>query len=167
MSGSSHPILIVEDSEDDLYMLQRSLRIAEIANASRHVEDGQQAIDYLQGVGPYCDRAAYPLPALILLDLKLPLKNGFEVLAWIRQQPVLKTIVVIILTSSGENQDVTQAYELGANAFLVKPTSVDKLTEIVKSLEIFWLRHNKFKVWPPARGGAPKTSGEIERKVIG
>jgi DNA-binding response OmpR family regulator len=146
MSASSHPILIVEDSPDDLFFLQRSFKIAEVPNELCHVVDGQQAIDYLKGIGPYFDRTAYPLPALVLLDLKLPLKHGFEVLASLRQQPSLRSIVVIILTSSSEESDVSKAYELGANAYLVKPTSVDKLTEIVRALDTFWLRHNKFKM---------------------
>jgi CheY-like chemotaxis protein len=148
MSALSHPILIVEDNRDDLFFLQRSFAIAEIPNELRNVGDGQQAIDYLQGIGPYFDRTAYPLPALVLLDLKLPLKHGFEVLASLRQQPSLRGIVVIILTSSSEESDVSKAYDLGANAFLVKPTSVDKLTEIVRALDTFWLRHNKFKTLP-------------------
>jgi DNA-binding response OmpR family regulator len=88
----------------------------------------------------------YPLPALILLDLKLPLKHGFEVLVWLRQQPSLRGIIVIILTSSSEERDVSQAYDLGTNAYLVKPTSVDKLTEIVGALDTFWFRYNRFKL---------------------
>ena len=148
MSASSHPILIVEDNRDDFFFLQRSFTITEIPNELRHVVDGQQAIDYLQGIGPYFDRTAYPLPALILLDLKLPLKHGFEVLEWLRQQLSLRGIIVIILTSSSEERDVSKAYDLGANAYLVKPTSIDKLTEIVRALDTFWLRQNKFKALP-------------------
>ena len=145
MSSSSHPILIVEDNADDLYILKRSFRLAEISNELRHVEDGQQAIEYLQGVGPFFDRIAYPLPSLVLLDLKLPIKDGFDVLTWIRQHPHLKGLIVLILSSSGEDGDVSRAYELGANAFLVKPASIDKLTEMVRTLGMFWLNHNRFK----------------------
>lgn len=83
------------------------------------------------------------MPALVLLDLKLPLKHGFEVLAWIKQQTFLNGIIVIALTSSSEDSDVARAYDLGANAYLVKPTSAEKLTEIVRALDVFWLRHNK------------------------
>ena len=144
MTASPHLILIVEDSSDDFFFLQRSFNLADVINELRLVSDGQQAVDYLQGNAPFHDRAAYPLPSLILLDLKLPLMDGFEVLSWIRQQPLLKNIIVIVLTSSSEEKDVARAYELGANAFLVKPTSIDKLTDIVRSLELFWLQHNKF-----------------------
>lgn len=149
-TASPHAILIVEDSADDFFFLERSFKLAEIPNELRHVDDGQRAINYLQGIAPFDDRAANPLPSLILLDLKLPLLHGFEVLSWIRRQPKIKNTVVIIMTSSSEERDVAKAYELGANAFLVKPTSVDKLTNIVRSLEIFWLRHNKFGMLPPA-----------------
>jgi DNA-binding response OmpR family regulator len=148
MSASNHPILIVEDSPDDFFFLERSFHIAEIQTELRHVDDGQKAIDYLQGTGPFADREAHPLPSLVLLDLKLPLKHGFEVLAWLRQQSPWRSIVVLILTSSSEDADVSKAYELGANAFLVKPTSVDRLIEIVRAVDSFWLRHNKFNSLP-------------------
>jgi DNA-binding response OmpR family regulator len=138
MSNSGYPILVVEDSRDDFFFLQRSFKIAGIPNGLYHVEDGQQAIAYLQGSSPFLDRA------LILLDLKLPLKNGFEVLSWLRKQEPLEGVIVIVLSSSSEVSDVSKAYELGANAYLVKPTSIDKLTEIVRALDTFWLRHNKF-----------------------
>jgi len=146
----SPPILIVEDNADDWFLLERSFGIANVPNVLRRVADGQQAIDYLQGSASYRDRAANPLPSLVLLDLKLPFKNGFEVLAWLRQQHQLIGIVVVILTSSSEDKDVSKAYELGANAYLVKPTSVNRLTETVQALNIFWFDHNKFKALPSA-----------------
>jgi CheY-like chemotaxis protein len=148
MTALLHPILVVEDSADDFFFLERSFKLAEVPNELRHADDGQRALDYLQGTGLFADREANPLPSLILLDLKLPLMHGFEVLSWIRKQPALKHIVIIVLTSSSEERDVARAYELGANAFLVKPTSIDTLTEIVRSLEFFWLRHNKFGSLP-------------------
>jgi CheY-like chemotaxis protein len=135
-----------------------AVMIAGISSTLHHVEDGQQAIDYLKGVSPFDDRTVNPLPVFILLDLKLPAKNGFEVLAWIRQQPTLRGAVVVVLTSSSEDKDVTRAYDLGANAFLVKPTSAEKMTEIVKALEIFWLKQNKFsssRSIPPDGATAP------------
>jgi CheY-like chemotaxis protein len=147
-TASSLSILIVEDSADDFFFLERSFKLAEISNVLHHADDGQRAIDYLQGVAPFNDRATYPLPSLVLLDLKLPLMHGFEVLSWIRKHPATKNIVVIVMTSSSEDKDVEKAYELGANAFLVKPASIDKLTDIVRSLDVFWLRHNKFGALP-------------------
>ena len=148
MSATPHSILIVEDNSDDLFILKRALRLAGTPNDLQHAEDGQKAIDYLRGVGPFEDRKTYQLPSLILLDLKLPTKNGFEVLEWIRQQPLLKRIIVLILTSSSEDKDVCRAYDLGANAFLVKPSSAEKLTDIVRALDIFWLRYNTYRLMP-------------------
>jgi len=147
MTGSP-PILIVEDNADDWFLLERSFGIANVQNVLRRVADGQQAIDYLQGSASYRNRTDYPLPSLVLLDLKLPFKHGFEVLAWLREQRQLIGIVVVILTSSSEDTDVSKAYELGANAYLVKPTSVSRLTEAVRALRIFWFDHNKFKALP-------------------
>jgi CheY-like chemotaxis protein len=146
MSDSPLSVLIVEDSLDDLFILKRAFRLAGTPNEFHHVENGQQAIDYLAGIGPYSDRSAYPLPSLVLLDLKLPVKHGLEVLEWIKKQPSCQGIIVVILTSSSEDKDVSRAYDLGANAFLVKPTSAEKLTEIVRALDVFWLRHNKYRL---------------------
>jgi len=146
MSAPSHSILIVEDNPDDLFILKWAFTRAGTPNELHHVENGQQAIDYLAGIGPYHDRSIHPLPSLILLDLKLPMKHGLEVLAWIRQQPAFRGTIVVILTSSSEDKDVSRAYDLGANAFLVKPTSAETLTEIVRALDVFWLQHNKYRV---------------------
>jgi len=146
MSDSRPSVLIVEDNPDDLFILKRAFRLAGTPNPLNHVEHGQQAIDYLAGVCPFDDRGAYPLPSLVLLDLKLPIKNGLEVLAWIKQQASCRGIVVVILTSSSEDKDISQAYDLGANAFLVKPASAEKLTEIVRALDVFWLQHNKYRL---------------------
>jgi len=148
MSALNRPILVVEDDANDFFFLKRAFGIAQIQNQFCHVENGQQAIDYLRGVSPFSDRTAYPLPSLILLDLKLPIKHGFEVLTWIKQQPLLRGIIVVIFTSSNEESDVAKAYEMGANAFLVKPTSAEKLTEIARAIEVFWLRQNRFKARP-------------------
>ncbi len=146
MSDHSHSVLIVEDNPDDLFILKRAFRLAGTPNDLHHAEHGQQAMDYLAGVSPYDDRSVHPLPSLVLLDLKLPVKHGLEVLAWIKAQPSCRGIIVVILTSSNEDQDVSRAYDLGASAFLVKPTSAEKLTEIVRALDLFWLRHNKYRL---------------------
>ena len=148
MSKIPLSILVVEDNPDDLFILKRAFKMAGTTNRLEYAEDGQKAIDYLQGIAPSPDQPAQSLPSLILLDLKLPNKNGFEVLSWIKQQPALARIVVLILTSSSEDKDVCRAYDLGANAFLVKPTSTETLTEIVRALDIFWLRHNTYRLMP-------------------
>ena len=140
---SIHPILLVEDLEADAFLLQYAFRSAEITTPLQIVTDGQMAIDYLVGAGKFSDRAQFPLPALVLLDLKLPYVMGMEVLAWIRQQPTLKRLIVIILSASVNEGDIAQAYELGVNAFLVKPSDLDTLTDMCKALKHFWLTHNK------------------------
>ena len=117
------------------------MKKARIANPIHHASDGQQAIDYLQGTGKFADREQFPLPGLVLLDLKLPYVMGLEVLRWIRQQPRTPPIV-IVLTASAENADIAEAYRLGANAFLVKPSEASKLEDIVKAIKDFWLTHN-------------------------
>src|SRR5436305_133375 len=112
-----HSILHVEDSTEDVFLLQYAFKRAEIKNAVQVAADGQQAIDYLTGAGKFANREEFPLPYLVLLDLKLPHKMGLEVLEWIRQQPSLKSLIVIILTSSIYDGDIEKAYQLGANAF--------------------------------------------------
>lgn len=137
-------ILLVEDNEDDVFFMKRSMKSVQIENPLQVVTDGQQAIDYLQGTGKYSNRDEYPLPCFILLDLKLPHKNGHEVLQWIREQPYLKNLVVIVLTTSRETRDLEKAYSLGANAFLVKPPGASQLTEMIEALKHFWISHNEF-----------------------
>lgn len=137
-----HAILHVEDRDEDVYLLRYIFKRVEIRNPVHAVPDGQQAIDYLAGTGEFADRERFPMPGLVLLDLKLPLKMGLEVLEWIRSKPSLTGLVVIVLTSSVHDKDVNRAYELGANAFLVKPSDTDELTEICQALKQFWLVHN-------------------------
>ena len=144
----SGTILLVEDNEDDVFFMKRALKNAEISNPLQVVADGQEAIDYLNGTGNFSNRSEYPFPCLVLLDLKLPIKNGHEVLQWIRGQPSCKNLVVIVLTTSREANDVQRAYGFGANAFLVKPSGAPELVEIVKSIKQFWLEHNEFPTQP-------------------
>lgn len=136
-------ILQVEDSEEDVFLLAYAFRRTGIVHPVKVAGDGQQAIDYLEGKGQYADRAAYPLPRLILLDLKLPIRTGLEVLAWIRQQPALRLTIVIVLSSSINESDVRRAYELGANAFLVKPSDANSLADMCVAVKHFWLTHNQ------------------------
>ena len=138
-----HPILLVEDREADAMLLQYAFKRAEITNPLEVVTDGQMAIDYLSGSGKFSDRAQFPLPGLMLLDLKLPYVMGLEVLAWIRQQPSLKRLIVIILSASTADGDIARAYDLGANAFLIKPSDMGTFAEMCKALKDFWLTHNK------------------------
>ncbi|MBD2080434.1 response regulator [Leptolyngbya sp. FACHB-17] len=137
------PILLVEDDPKEVLLIQRAFRKAEIAADLHIINDGEQAIAYLAGQPPFEDRVQYPLPMLILLDLKLPRRSGAEVLAWLRQQPGLKRIPVVMLTASREYADVNRTYDLGVNAYMVKPVSFNQLVEIVNTLHVHWLVLNE------------------------
>lgn len=135
----TQPILLVDDEENDVFFMIEAFKRIGISNY--HVaRDGQQAVDYLRGEGKYADRAQFPMPMLVLLDLKLPFIMGLDVLRKIRERP--GGPIVIILSASSDPTDISNAYAAGANAYLVKPSSVDGLFEVVKSIKEFWLTHN-------------------------
>lgn len=133
------PILLVDDDPNDVFFMTEAFRRAEITNFHVAV-DGRQAIDYLCGEGAYSDRERYPMPAIVLLDLKLPFIMGLEVLRRARQSK--SGPVIIILSASSDPTDIATAYDAGANAYLVKPSSMDRLQEMVNALKTFWLTHN-------------------------
>jgi CheY-like chemotaxis protein len=130
-------ILLVEDDRDDVFLMQRAMLKANLSFPMHNARDGQEALDYLQGTDKYSDRAAYPFPALILLDLKIPYVHGFEVLRWIKQQSALAQMPVVILTSSLEERDREQAQVLGANGFVVKPPTPEKLLQLFQAIPGF------------------------------
>jgi DNA-binding response OmpR family regulator len=132
-------MLLVEDDEADILLLRRAFRNARIANPLIEVRNGQAAIQYLSGDGAYADRVRYPIPFLILLDLRLPKLSGFEVLEWIRDQSEFDHVIVVVLTASDHVVDVTRAHELGANSYLIKPGNFDELVELVKGINGSWL----------------------------
>jgi two-component system response regulator len=134
-------ILLVEDEENDVFFMQEALKKAGVLNPIRVASDGQQAIDYFKGAGKFANRQEFPLPCLVMLDLKLPYVMGLDVLKWIRQQPEVSAIV-IILSSSKAEADISAAYRLGANAYLFKPTDTSRLQVIAKSIKDFWLTQN-------------------------
>lgn len=142
-SSASRPdettVLLVEDNPDDVILIQRAFRKARIVSPLRVVTDGEQAMAYLDGSGTYADRHHNPLPVLILLDWKLPRKNGLEVLAWIRSRPDLKELPVVVLTSSREPSDIRSAYGAGANSYLLKPVDFANLLALVEGLGLYWL----------------------------
>ena len=142
MTYESMPILLVEDNYNDVLLIQRAFRKAKIEPLVSNVSDGDEVLLYLQGEGKYADRAKYPIPLLILLDLKLPRRSGLEVLAWIRQQPELKRMLVVVLTSSQEDSDLTQAYDLGANSYLVKPLDFQEFVRLVGLIDAYWFKTN-------------------------
>jgi CheY-like chemotaxis protein len=150
-------ILLVEDRPDDILLVTRAFERGGINNPFQVVRDGEEAIHYLAGEGRYSNRAEYPLPDLILLDLKMPKVDGFEVLMWIRRQPGFGSIPVVVLTGSDAIRDVNRAYTLGANSFLVKPLEFDNFIETGKMLKRYWLKTSKR---PEARRPVPgKTVG--------
>ncbi len=128
------PILVVEDNDDDVFILRRAFKDAQLDNRLHVVADGEEAVDFLAGEGKFADRSQYPFPVLVLLDLKLPLKSGLEVLAWIQKQPFSSDVYVIVLTSSAEERDITKAYHLGARSYLTKPPTASTLCEVMTAL---------------------------------
>lgn len=136
-------ILLVEDDQYDRLLLQRAFRKAGIDNPLQFINDGEAAVQYLAGDGLYADRDRYPLPTIMLLDLKLPRKSGFEVLQWLRQQPELRHLLVVVLTSSKENTDINRAYQFGANSYLVKPPTFDGLQQLIEVFDKYWMNFNE------------------------
>jgi CheY-like chemotaxis protein len=140
----SSTILLVEDDTNDVLLVKMAFQKSLAGLRIMVVTNGHEALTYLKGEGPYSDRTANPFPDFVLLDLKMPLMNGFEVLRWIRTQPVIKRLPVIVFTSSLHESDATRAYEEGANSFVRKPTDFGELVETMKSLGEFWLGASKF-----------------------
>jgi CheY-like chemotaxis protein len=132
-------VLLAEDDPDDVLLTQIAFEKARLANPLVIVRDGEEAISYLKGEGQFADREKYPLPILLLLDLKMPKINGFQVLEWIHTQPGLAHLPVAIMTSSDSDPDVTRAYELGASSYLIKPPDAEALLALVQRLHAYWL----------------------------
>lgn len=132
-------VLLVEDDPNDILLMGRAFTQAGLENNFNVVRDGDEAISYLKGARPSKDGGTTVVPALVLLDLKIPKKPGLEVLEWIRKQPHLKHVPVVVLTSSREEKDLKRASALGADSFLVKPVEFTGLLEIVKALKLRWL----------------------------
>lgn len=138
MTQSGH-ILVAEDDSTDAYFFQRAFNRADIPVTLHFVRDGKEVLDYLQGEGQFADRAAHPLPQLLLLDLKMPRLDGFEVLEWVQKQPDFSGLQLVIFSSSDEPKDINRAYGLGANWYLVKPHSMEELNALVGRFKKFWL----------------------------
>lgn len=128
------PILVVEDSEDDVFFLKRALKEAKYTQPVHVTTDGRMALDYLAGSGAYEDRTRFPLPKLIFLDLKVPYKSGFEVLEWIRDHFDANPPRVIVLSSSPEERDKAEAHRLGAHSYMVKPAKAPALRDAIQSV---------------------------------
>lgn len=137
-------ILLAEDDPNDTLLIKRAFQKAGLGSVLKNVGDGAAAIDYLRGINGYADRSRFPLPFLLLLDLKMPGTDGFAVLQWIRAQPDLKRLLVVVLTSSNLQADVDRAYELGANSYLVKPVEFNEMVNMIQRFEAYWTELNRF-----------------------
>lgn len=143
MNPDQPTVLLVEDEPNDVLFIRRAFKKAGITCPIQVLPDGEQSVLYLSGQEPYADRERYPIPILAILDLKLPRKSGLELLEWLRQQPGLKRLPVVVLTSSAQATDINRAYDLGANSYLVKPVNRDDLLDLVKALDMYWLALNQ------------------------
>ena len=133
-------ILIVEDNLDQLRLMTEVLQSGRISNEVHSVTTGEEAIAFLSGdLSAVVVRMVYPLPCLLLLDLKLPRISGFEVLEWVRAHPVFRTLPVVVLTGSHDSEDIERAYQLGANSYLLKPFKMEELRAVVKSINAYWV----------------------------
>lgn len=135
-------IVLVEDNPDDAELVIRALRKSGIKNPLVHLKDGEQALNFLFCEGPYEDHHLPPWPRLILLDIKMPKVDGLEVLRRVKSDERLRLIPVVLLTSSKEDKDINESYQLGVNSFVVKPLDFDRLIETVQGLGLYWLLLN-------------------------
>ncbi len=136
-------ILLAEDDPNDVLLIQRAFGKVGLGQVLKVVRDGEEAVNYLSGHGPYADREQFPMPYLLLLDLKMPGMDGFEVLQWVREHPTLKRLLVVVLTSSSLQADVDRAYELGANSYLVKPLDPASMLNTLQRFEAYWSEINR------------------------
>jgi len=139
METKQFSVLLVEDDLNDIFLVKRAFRLAQIKNPLHVVTDGEEAINYLRGDGKYADREIWPLPKLIVMDLKMPRKNGFEVLEWVKGNgKPLRLIPIVIVSSSNNPADINRAYELGANAYMVKPVDFRAIEHLFQSITQYW-----------------------------
>jgi CheY-like chemotaxis protein len=143
MTFEDFPILLVEDKTTDVLLIRRAFERARLANPLKVVSGGDAAVEYLSGEGPYGDRDHFPMPVLILLDLKLSRRSGLEVLGWLRAQENLKRMPVVMLTSSQHDRDINAAYDIGVNSYLVKPVEFAGLTNMLQQVNLYWLMLNE------------------------
>lgn len=137
-------VLYVEDEENDVLLFQHAWREVGIEQRLEIARSAKDALNYFQRHGSAEPGVEAPMCGLMFLDLNLPMLSGFEILEWIRKHGAFKRLPVIIFTSSNQIQDIQHAYELGANAFIIKPSSLDGLIELLRSIKTFWLAHNTF-----------------------
>jgi CheY-like chemotaxis protein len=137
-------VLHIDDDENDLYLLKFAWQQAGLPHRLEAVRSGPEALAYLQRQGPFADMVRFPMPSLVLLDLRMPRMNGLEVLEWLRGQSQFQGLVVVALTASAYPDDIARACKLGANAYVQKPGSHDELVDFVRALQGFWFRFHEF-----------------------
>ena len=148
----NRPFLLVEDDSNDVYLLRLAFPKAGLQNPLQVVGNGAEAISYLSGTGEFADRNKFPIPAIILLDLNLPGKDGFEVLKWLADREIRQKVLVVVLTNSAKKSDVDRAYALKANFFLTKPSTFDELVEMTRCLHYLpRLGHDRQTPFKPSR----------------
>jgi CheY-like chemotaxis protein len=155
-------ILLVDDIDDDLSLMRHACRAAHFKASMQTVNNGEEAISYLKGEGIYANRQKFPLPTVMLLDLNMPKVNGFGVLTWVRTQPVLKRLSIIILTASSRQEDIERAFDLGANSYLVKPATMAGLIAMICCLRD-WLEYNHFPSLQEVARSARAISPVVQR----
>lgn len=151
MSPAGHTILLVEDNEDDVFLMKRALKSAGIINPLQVSEDGEHAIAYLDGQGEFANRGNFPFPLVVFLDLKLPKKSGFKVLGWLRSRGDLAQPVVVVLSSSNSPQDLERVTALGATRYAIKPPKGELFQELSRSFKIAWQTRQPVAVDFPIR----------------
>jgi CheY-like chemotaxis protein len=134
-------ILLVDDNDDDAFFLEKAFKTAGSPAHIFRCIDGREAQKYLLGEAPFADRGFYPLPDLVVLDLKIPHITGLEVLKWIRSHPVLRSLIVIVFSSSSQQHEIDAAYAQLVNCYLTKPASLTETTELARAMERCWLNH--------------------------
>ena len=144
----AHPrpvILLVDDNPHDVVLIRLAFRRVGIIDTIHLVKDGEEAMRYIRGEGAYADRHQFPVPTLVLLDLKMPQTSGFEVLSWIREQPKLSAVVIVVMSGSKNDADIERAYSLGANSYLVKPSRFEEMVKMMESLKDYtvWSRNHR------------------------
>ena len=149
-----NPILVVDDDANDMFLFKRAAQKSRLANPILEAADGEAAIRYLQTVASDEGDGGTPPPIVVILDLKMPRKSGFEVLEWLQTQAGLRRVPVVVFTSSNQDPDISRAYDLGANSYLVKPVTFDALMEMVGSLGLYWGIHNQRPSLESADDGA-------------
>lgn len=139
MGHTQETILVIEDDPNDIFLLQRALKKNNIVNPVQILPDGLEALAYLGGNGKYADRTTYPFPRFIIMDLKMPRMTGLEVLEWLKKNPQFQVIPTLVLTSSRLEQDISRAYQLGANSYMVKPSNFSDLQEMIRRTYDYWM----------------------------